>query len=245
MAGKAICRRLLLYVPVIHGREDMGSFADRLDDGAGCYQQAHERWERLMGVIKGLPLSWNAAKIYQDGLPDTDAGTVRRVVEAVRGLNYDLLRWLTSRGAQVLGTESPGLLKQEYCCLATVIDATEGTAAMLARARYAWRASQLLRDRDRYMARRIDDTLEPGDVGVLFVGKAHQVDQLLPQDILVVRVGVDDCGDSLSATGAFKQRCSSEGGRSSGRKDSLDKSRRAFPVRGLHPRSQRGSLCPP
>jgi len=42
-----------------------------------------------------------------------------------------------------------------------------------------------LRARDAFIARRIADTLEDGEVGLLFLGMMHEVDRLLPEAIQV------------------------------------------------------------
>jgi hypothetical protein len=46
-------------------------------------------------------------------------------------------------------------------------------------------SQKLLRQRDEYIARRIDETLQADETGVLFMGMIHQVDRYLPKNILV------------------------------------------------------------
>ncbi len=42
---------------------------------------------------------------------------------------------------------------------------------------------ELIDARDGYIARRIDETLKPGEAGLLFIGMLHHVDKMLNADI--------------------------------------------------------------
>ncbi|MEK7220546.1 MAG: hypothetical protein AAB253_05060, partial [candidate division NC10 bacterium] len=44
---------------------------------------------------------------------------------------------------------------------------------------------RLLRQRDEFIGRRIDETLKEGEVGILFIGLMHRVDRFLAPDIEV------------------------------------------------------------
>ena len=46
----------------------------------------------------------------------------------------------------------------------------------------------MLKERDGYIARRIDETLREGESGVLFIGAYHDIASKLPEDIHVVQV---------------------------------------------------------
>lgn len=188
MSNKSNNSRLLLYVPCVHCCEDMGSFADRLPNPQGYSQKSSEYWGALANGAKRLPLNWSTVKVYQDGLPDTDPRIVLKIIEEVQSPNYELLRWLMSQGARVLGTESPALLKQEYQYLAAIFNAKDDAVKEQARSEYACEAPALLKARDQYIAGRIDATLNPEDIGLLFIGKAHRVAQELLPDILVWRM---------------------------------------------------------
>jgi hypothetical protein len=93
-----------------------------------------------------------------------------------------------SQGTRVLGTESPALLKQEHQYLAAIFNAKDDAVKEQARSEYACEAPALLKARDQYIAGRIDATLNPEDIGLLFIGKAHRVAQELLPDILVWRM---------------------------------------------------------
>lgn len=188
MSNESNHSRLLFYVPIVHDRGDMGSFADRLPDPQGYSERSAKYWSALARGIKRLPLNWSTVKVYQDGLPDTDPRIVLKIIEEVQSPNYELLRWLMNQGAKVLGTESPALLKQEHHYLAAVFNAKDSAMEKRARSEYASQASGLLKARDQYVVGRINATLNPEEVGLLFIGKAHRVIRELPHDILVWRI---------------------------------------------------------
>ncbi len=79
------------------------------------------------------------------------------------------------------GTESPHLLVEEYELnrQAMAGQAVEG---------HKERAKTLLEARDRFIADRINKTLQPGETGLIFLGMAHSLEGLLPQEIAVERI---------------------------------------------------------
>lgn len=157
----------------------MGSLAGSLSRSGDYHVQVERYWERIGAELHALRRMWTGVRVYQDGLPDAGADIVARVVAEVDSPNYRLLRWLVGQGAVVVGTEDPVLLQEEYERLkASVADEA-------ARRVYAARAAQLLEERDRYVAARIDATLPAGGTGILFIGLLHHVAQALPQGIAV------------------------------------------------------------
>jgi len=180
--------RTLIIVPIVHSREDMGSLAPESARGlAEATRRGAAFWSAMRERIESLDEDWNGVNVYQDGLPDTLPELVDKIVSDAPGQNYELLRWLIERGAAVLGTEDPKLLVEEHALLKAIDDAS-GPAKAKARAAYAGRASEILDERDRYIARRIDASLGDGQSGVLFVGVAHQVEKYLPRDTTVRRL---------------------------------------------------------
>src|ERR1035441_8534592 len=156
--------RSLIYVPVLHSPADMGSLASSLSPSDDYGVQVARYWERIEAEIHALRRTWQGVSVYQDGLPDARADIVARIVADVDSPNYRILRWLVSQGAEVIGTEDPVLLQEEYELLkASVADDA-------ARRVYAARAAGLLEGRDRYIAARIDATLPAGATGILFIG---------------------------------------------------------------------------
>ena len=98
--------------------------------------------------------------------------------------NHQLLERLMAQGAVLMGTESADLLVQEYQ-LAQQSLAGQGPGPPAAAARLTLSES-LLQRRDQFIAQRINDTLQPGETGLLFLGMLHAVERYLPRDIEVI-----------------------------------------------------------
>ena len=82
-----------------------------------------------------------------------------------------------------MGTESAELLLEEYRRVKQIL-AQSGPTAKDASAIDAGAA--LIQKRDRFMAERIGRTLQPGEVGILFIGVLHSVQRYLARDIAVI-----------------------------------------------------------
>ena len=96
--------------------------------------------------------------------------------------NHRLLLQLQSRGARVMGTESPELLVEEYQ-LAKASLAFGVTAEDASRQRQL--RDTVLEKRDRFIADRINVTLGDGETGILFIGMLHSLSRFLDSDIRV------------------------------------------------------------
>lgn len=90
-----------------------------------------------------------------------------------------------SQGAILMGTESGELLVQEYQLAKQSLRGRPPRAAGVAAQRRA-AGDQLLQRRDQFIAQHINDTLKPGETGILFLGMLHSVEQHLNPDIKVI-----------------------------------------------------------
>jgi hypothetical protein len=133
--------RSLIYVPVLHSPGDMGSLASVIPRPTDYGAQVGRYWDAVEADFRAMLRRWQEIRVYQDGLPDTGADIVARIVADVDSPNYRLLRWLASKGATVVGTEDPVLLQEEYELLKASV--TDGAA----RQAYAARATGLLENR--------------------------------------------------------------------------------------------------
>ncbi len=181
--------RQLVHVPIVHSQADMGSSSDALrqayidEKGAEAWEQSRRAiagfWRALESRIGSLDLDYSRVRLYQDGLPV--CGYERNIVEDLAesgGVNYRILLRLIARGAVLEGTEDPDLLLKEYQLLkAGMVGATAGRHASVQG------AEKLLEARDRFIARRIDQTLQAGETGMLFLGALHRATEMLPQTI--------------------------------------------------------------
>lgn len=188
--------RRLIYVPIVHTQADMGSLAPSLrreyETRYGHQKfQEHAKaiegmWEGIRAKLANLHLDYAHVRVYQDGLPV--CGKERQIVQEVAAagsLNHRLLLDLIKQGARLEGTEDQHLLLKEYQNLKRVMEIKDEASRAEAVKRYAAQGKQLLKSRDRCIARRIDETLRPGETGLLFIGITHEVDRALPRDIKV------------------------------------------------------------
>jgi hypothetical protein len=188
--------RRLIYVPIVHTMADMGSWAEALkqesirrfgaERWAVSRQVIEEVWEGIRAKLLAFKLPWERVRIYQDGLPVSGRELeIAREVAAQGSKNYRIVMELVERGAMLMGTESPELLKREYAHLKRIAEAPTEAEGEEAKRGYRAESAEILKERDTFIARRIAETLEEGEVGLLFLGMMHEVDRLLPEGIQV------------------------------------------------------------
>lgn len=181
--------RRLIYIPVIHAELEMGSVAPWLKEqyklkfGEEKWQEhlklVKEIWQWIKTKIKGLKLTYEKVRIYQDGLPicGKELDIVQKLGE--RGsINYKIILELINRGAKLEGTESKELLLEEYNNIKNI------TTTSIKR-EYKEGNKKLLIRRDRYIANRINETLRRDETGILIIGSEHKVYKYLPKDIKI------------------------------------------------------------
>jgi hypothetical protein len=100
--------------------------------------------------------------------------------------NHRLLQCLREKGATIMGTESSELLVEEYQLFKNVLASGTAPIAALGEARRRSLRDSLLKRRDQFIARRINDTLPTGETGLIFLGMLHSVSPWLDKDIHVV-----------------------------------------------------------
>jgi hypothetical protein len=184
--------RTLIKIPIIHTEQDMGSLRDQARQ-AYLSRYGQEKWIEHLKSIDGiwlgigqaislLELPRTSVRLYQDGLPvcGKEADIVRDVA-AQGSKNHALLLELMTLGANLMGTEDPALLLQEYHLHQLAGDAMNPVHDQARQAQ----SQKLLLQRDHFIAQRINSTLQTGEIGLLFLGLAHSVEKLLSPDILV------------------------------------------------------------
>lgn len=183
--NKSNHQRKLVIAPIFHTKEDMGNLASRLPTEDGYHSCASYFWKEVKEKVKKELNGFKKVKVYQDGLPDTQEKLVDKIINQVKSPNYQLLGFLKDKGAKILGTEDPELLKEEYNFISQILKGRDEESKKKTKQAYENRASPLLVERDCYIARRIDKTLNKGELGILFIGAAHEIEDKLPQDIQV------------------------------------------------------------
>ncbi len=180
--------RRLIYIPIIHSKTDLGSLTDALRKryihrvGLSGWRERVEGidalWKEVRRSVLALAIDYKKLKVYQDGLP-----VCGRELEIVRDLarqgseNHRLLLELREKGATIMGTEDTQLLMEEYLRLKDGLDAGNKIAGRLSS------TEDTLNRRDSYIANRIRETLNEGEIGLLFIGLLHRVDEQLNQDM--------------------------------------------------------------
>ena len=190
--------RNLYVIPIIHMSADMGSIASTLDDKATA-KLTPELWQRHKEIVSAFwdsigrfldALDVNGFKVYQDGLVADGEEGLRIVRESVSqgSKNYEIVGRLLERGAVLVKTESLSLVKQEYNYITKMTRSKSLKEREVAALRYKLARGKLLKQRDEFIAGRINETLAEGETGILFIGAYHDVVHRLAPDIRVGQV---------------------------------------------------------
>jgi len=188
--------RRLLYVPIIHMESDLGSVAPAIEKKSASLCE-EGRWIRHKETVAQFwdmvadyccSLDCTNLKIYQDGLP-VDGEVGRRIIEegARRGSkNYQIILDLMKKGAEIRKTEDISLLQEEY---KRIIEFTQANSPIQRTPKaYILHKGRLMAERDRFIARTINQTLREGETAILFIGTYHDVLSHLARDIAVVQL---------------------------------------------------------
>ncbi len=187
--------RILIHIPILHSQADMGQLGFSIRNK--LVKKLGERWWRLNArridrfwskieeIVLGLNLVYEKVRVYQDGLPI--CGRENEIIEelaAAGSRNHQLLLRLMGRGATVMGTESAELLVEEYELVTQLLasETSNQASGMSRRERQALSQGSLKR-RDKFIAERINATLQPGETGILFLGMLHSLSGLLAADV--------------------------------------------------------------
>jgi hypothetical protein len=184
--------RTLIVIPIIHAEQDMGSMREAIkqeyvtrhgdEKWTEHLESIKQVWNGIRQMIAALELPYARVHLYQDGLPVcTKEANIVKEVAAQGSQNHQLLVELMAQGAQLVGTEDPSLLLQEYQFHQSALGGGKpGQDENLQKEQ----SRMLLAQRDRFIAGRINATLPCDEIGLLFVGMAHSVEPLLEEDIL-------------------------------------------------------------
>jgi len=177
---------------------DLGSEAAAIDSKSASLF-GEERWAKHKESVAKFwesiatyfaTANTSTLKIYQDGLP-ADGALGRKIIEeaAKRGSkNHQIILSLMARGAEIRKTEDPALLKEEYEYITGLTHSRSATEKTIASAKYKLRKNKLTKERDKFVAKTIDETLKEGETGLLFMGSYHNIFPYLPKDIVVKQV---------------------------------------------------------
>ncbi|MFH1695191.1 MAG: hypothetical protein ABH850_02050 [Candidatus Micrarchaeota archaeon] len=188
----------LLYAPILHSPSDLGSIAGDVEK-KGIELMGKERWKTHLTTID---LFWDSIegyfneldvkelKIYQDGLVANGKIAEKIVNEATeRGSrNYAIIKELISKGARIMKTEDISLVKKEVTYISKLAKSKNLIEKLIAYLKYKLKKGNLLKERDEFIARTINESLKEGETAVLFLGAFHNIVPKLAKDIKVIEL---------------------------------------------------------
>jgi hypothetical protein len=189
--------KTLIYIPIIHSAADMGALGESVHrvtlqklgekEWESKIDLIDKLWNTIEAAVDEIPFPLEKVRIYQDGLPvcGIESKIVAEIAES-GSRNHRLLLRLMEKGATIMGTESPELLTEEYDLVKRILAAENSVEAAKIEADQKTLSDALLEKRDRYIADRINDTLRPGETGIIFLGMLHSLNGLLDGDIRVI-----------------------------------------------------------
>lgn len=181
---------------------DLGTLAPAVGE-RGIMVIGEEVWKKHMQVVENFwdslasyfnVLEARGFKLYQDGLPANGDVGQKIVEEGVKNgsKNYEIISMLIRKGAILVKTEDPALLKMERDSLVKLIEAETGIGKAAAYLKYKLSKNHLLKKRDRFIADRINETLKQGETGIIFIGAYHNIIPVLDEDIRIKEVKKTD-----------------------------------------------------
>lgn len=191
--------RKLIIQQIVHMPADMGSMKQVLKEKAieklgkekweENLKKIKEFWDKVEQAIEKLDLDYTKVKIYQDGMPVSGELALKIVNETAEkgSRNYQIIKKMIEKGAAIQETESKELLLKEYEHVKEFTSAEEGKK-QAALKEYKNAKDELIKKRDEFIANKIDETLEQGETGFLFIGAHHKVKDELADDIEIVEL---------------------------------------------------------
>jgi hypothetical protein len=192
--------RTLLYIPIIHSGADMGSMAAEIsrkgvEEFGKDFWETHtstvnKYWENIARYCRNLEIGADGLKIYQDGMVADGEIAVRIIEDSLKAgsKNYEIISGLVSRGAVVVRTEELWMVKKELEMLKTIPTSGALIVKIIRIFRFKILQSKLLKQRDKFIAGRIAETLGQDETGIIFLGAYHNILKYLPRDISVKEV---------------------------------------------------------
>ncbi len=173
--------RSLLVIPIMHTDTEAEIPINQKRESV-----VRSYWEEVRSYLLATVTEPSELVVYQDSLPDFPEEDLQHFIDSmtdIDSINYEILHWLQSKGARIVGTEDPQLVVEHSHFIQHYL-ALEAEGQQV-REEYLKGDKIYVTKRDQYIARRIDQTLPPGKVGLLFIGVAHRPWEYLPGDIEV------------------------------------------------------------
>lgn len=176
----------------------MGSLSSTLDEksaailGQELWRKHKETVSKFWDIIAQFfsSLEVSGFRVYQDGLVIGGEEGLKIVDECLKqgSRNYRVIYDLINRGAILVKTEDISLLKREYDYITKLAQAKSSFQRGTAILKYRLSQHKLLEERDNFIAKTIDETLQEGETGILFIGAYHNIPSRLSVNIEVIQV---------------------------------------------------------
>lgn len=186
--------RILYYVPIIHTRDDYGSIGIQIAEpmerriGSEALAAAEKEVQNFWTLVRERVCSAipdpTGFLIYQDSLPVGPRDKILELFECYlsdassdtpKSENFRLLNELIEKGGILTGIEDMNLMKAQ-------IDLEQRAARGSSQENQAKilrenndEAMRIMRERDVFIAQRINETLPENGRGILFIGREHKV----------------------------------------------------------------------
>ncbi|MBU4284548.1 MAG: hypothetical protein KJ968_05560 [Nanoarchaeota archaeon] len=187
----------LILIPIVHTPADMGSMKETLKQlgikklGEKKWEENLEKikefWNKVEAAIDKLDLDYSRVRIFQDGMPCSGELAIKIVNEtAAKGSrNYQIIKKMIEKGAKIEETESRELLLKEYDYVKEFTEAESKDKKTEALKKYEEAKDGLIKERDEFIANKINSVLKNNELGFLFIGARHNVKAKLASDIKV------------------------------------------------------------
>jgi len=190
--------RTLIYASVIHTSADLGSLAKEVAR-RGVANLGEDLWQAHRKTVDGFwdmisryfdSINVSGIKIYQDGMVAEGEIGEKIADEGMKtgSKNYELLLKLLKRGAILVKTEDFKLVKEELDRLSEITRAKSIVQKLISFTKYKLTKDKLLNKRDEFIAKRIDETLNTSEKGIIFIGAYHNIKKRLPENIQIIEV---------------------------------------------------------
>jgi hypothetical protein len=162
----------------------------------GIADLGEDVWEKHIKTVEGFwrsisryfdSIDVSGIKIFQDGMMAEGVVGLKIVEAGIKSgsKNYDIVLRLIRRGGILVKTEDLRLIKEERERLLAIIQTKSIIKKLLAFIKYKLVKNRLLNKRDKFIAKRINETLNQGERGLIFIGAYHNINKRLPSDIQI------------------------------------------------------------
>ena len=174
---------------MIHSIKDYSSlasaFEEAMDQEIGharfleMQREIADFWELLEKTLRRRVKNFSGVTLYQDSLPAGDRGKILQFFNLVANdspdsPNFVLVKKLLAEGSILEGTEDFTLVAEQLnLCKLLMTAPPEKRNEILEKTKE--RATELVHLRDKFIARRIRDTLPKKGKGIIFMGRHHNV----------------------------------------------------------------------